>query len=146
MNTTEIIERLRMALEARNYNAFVDMFAEDAVFEVPFGLEANPKRYAGIEKIREHFNAIAERPFTKLIELHKVHALQHQSTEPGVVTVEYTIAGKSIATGKLFKVPSSFAIVYCNNGKVIHYKDFPNTIGLAQVANVLPQLAASLTG
>jgi hypothetical protein len=49
------------------------------------------------------------------------------------------------STGKLFDMPSSIAIIHCYRGKVKHYKDFPNSIGYAQIANVLPQFANSLT-
>ncbi|MDR3681234.1 MAG: nuclear transport factor 2 family protein [Flavipsychrobacter sp.] len=67
LNTTEIVEALRQALEARNYNVFVDLFEGDAIFEVPFGLQQNTKRCQGIEAIRAHFNIIAQNPSTKLL-------------------------------------------------------------------------------
>ena len=143
--TAEIIEELRQALETRNYTAFVDLFATDAVFEVPFGLQQNTKRLEGIDAIRAHFDVIAQNPSTKLLELHQVSATHHPGEDQNTVTVEFRIKGKSVLTGKEFDMPSSVAIVRCAHGKVTHYKDFPNTLGYAQIANVLPQLAASLT-
>jgi len=145
LKTSEIIEQLRRALEERNYNGFVDLFAADALFEVPFGLKENQKRLEGIDAIRAHFDVIAQNPSTKLLELHKVSATQHQGSDADTATVEFRIQGKSILTGKLFEMPSSVAIIRCSKGKVKHYKDFPNAIGYAQIAGVIPQLAASLT-
>jgi ketosteroid isomerase-like protein len=145
LKTSEIVEQLRHALEARNYSGFVDMFADDAVFEVPFGLQENQKRLEGIDAIRAHFNIIAQNPSTKLLELYKVNATQHPGNDPDMVMVEFRIQGKSVSTGKLFDMPSSIAIIHCYRGKVKHYKDFPNSIGYAQIANVLPQFANSLT-
>src|ERR1700761_1753244 len=131
LKTPEIVEQLRQALEARNYNAFVDLFATDALFEAPFGLQKNQKRLEGIDAIRAHFDIIAQNPSTKLLELHKVIATQHPGDDPDSVTVEFRIQGRSVLTGTEFDMPSSVAIIRCNNGKVTHYKDFPNTIGYA---------------
>ena len=145
LNTSEIVEQLRLALEARNFSGFVDLFADDAVFEVPFGLKENQKHLQGIDVIKAHFAVIAQNPSTKLLELHKVSATQHLGNDTNEVTVEFRIHGRSVSTGELFEMPSSVAIIRCNEGKVVHYKDFPNTVGYAQIAGVLPQLAASLT-
>lgn len=145
LKTSEIVEQLKQALEARKYNAFVGLFADDAIFEVPFGLQENQKRLEGIDAIRAHFDVIAQNPSTKLLELHKVSVTQHPGSDSDEITVEFRIQGKSVLTGKLFDIPSSIAIIRCHEGKVKHYKDFPNTIGYAQIANVLPQFAASLT-
>ncbi len=145
LHTSEIVEQLRQALEARNFKAFVDLFAADALFEVPFGLQENQKRLKGIGPISDHFDSIAQNPSTKLLELHKVTATQHPGQDPDTVTVEFRIQGRSVLTGKSFDMPSSIAIIRCYQGKVKHYKDFPNSIGYAQIAGVLPQLAASLT-
>jgi ketosteroid isomerase-like protein len=145
LKTAEIIEQLRQALETRNYNGFVDLFMPDALFEVPFGLKENQKRLEGIDAIRAHFDIIAQNPSTKLLELHKVSATLHPGEDADIATVEFRIQGKSVLSGKLFDMPSSVAIIRCYKGKVKHYKDFPNTIGYAQIAGVLPQFAASLT-
>jgi ketosteroid isomerase-like protein len=145
LNTREIVEQLRQALETRNYNSFVDLFASDAVFEVPFGLQLNRKRLEGIDAIRAHFDIIAQNPSTKLLELHKVDATLTLGNDNDLVTVQFRIQGKSVSTGNRFDMPSSVAIIRCEHGKVKHYKDFPNTIGYAQIAGVLPELAATLT-
>jgi uncharacterized protein len=145
LRTSEIIEQLRQALQVRNYRGFVDLFAADAVFEIPFGLQENRKRLEGIDAIRAHFDIIAQNPSTKLLELHKVDAIQHPGDDPNIVTVEFRIKGKAVTTGKLFDMPSSVAVIRCAQGKVQHYKDFPNTLGYAQIAGVLLQFAASLT-
>jgi ketosteroid isomerase-like protein len=144
LKTSEIVEQLRKALEARNFSGFVDLFAPDALFEVPFGLQENTKRLEGIDAIRSHFDIIAQNPSTKMLELHEVTATQHPGNDHDMVTVEFRIQGKSVSSGKLFDMPSSVAIIHCNEGKVKHYKDFPNSIGYAQIAGVLPQLAGSL--
>ena len=145
LNTAEIVEQLRGALEVRDYTGFVNMFADDAVFEVPFGLQSNQKRLKGIEAVRAHFDIIAENPSTKLLELHKVHAILSLADDPDSVTVQFLIQGRSVSTGNLFDMPSSVAIIRCEQGKVKHYKDFPNTIGYAEISGFLSQLAATLT-
>lgn len=144
LDTEEIVEQLRHFLEARNYGGFVDLFSPDAVFETPFGLQQNQKQLKGTDAIRAHFDTIAQSASTKLLELHQVEAQLHPGKDQDTVTVEFHIKGKSVTSGESFDMPSSVAIIRCAHGQVTHYKDFPNNIGYAQIAGVLPQLAASL--
>lgn len=141
----EIVENIRLALETRNYTDFVNCFAEDGVLELPFALADTPSRFEGIGKIRERFgDSSALHHINKLFELHKVNATTHQSVVLDTMTVELSIAGKNIASGKIFKVSSSIAVIRFKDGKIVHYRDYPNTIGLAGAFGILPQLASSL--
>jgi ketosteroid isomerase-like protein len=136
---------LRIALETRNYNDFVNCFATDAILEMPFALPNGPSNFEGIDSIRERFGANSQlHAINKLFELHKVNAVVHHSTDPDTVTVELSITGKNNATGNVFVKPSSIAVIRFQDGQVIHYRDYPNTMGLASAIGLLPQLAASL--
>ncbi|WP_316828135.1 nuclear transport factor 2 family protein [Pedobacter miscanthi] len=142
----EIVEAMRIALEARNYNDFVKCFAEDAVLELPFALPGSPSRFEGIHQIRARFGDTSQlHTINKLFDLHEVTAVQHQGLDPDVVTVELRITGKNIATDAIFEVSSSIAVIRFKNSQIVHYRDYPNTMGLAGVIGLLPQLAASLS-
>jgi ketosteroid isomerase-like protein len=60
------------------------------------------------------------------------------------VVVEFSTRGTARSTGEGFVIASSVAVIQIGAGKVTRYRDYPNTIGIAKVAGVLPQLAASL--
>jgi uncharacterized protein len=141
----EIVEDVRKALADRNYNAFVDCFAPDAVFETPFALKNTLPKSEGIEAIRARFeNNNQLQMINKLYQLHQVNTVVHQSVELSLVTVEYSIEGINNATGASFTIASSIAVIRFKDGKIVNYRDYPNTIGLAAATGLLPQLAASL--
>lgn len=79
-----------------------------------------------------------------LLEFHKVSVVVHQSTDPEVVTAEFTIEGKSVSTGEPFKFPSSIGVIRVRGGKIAHYRDHASILRGAQIAGVLPQFGASL--
>lgn len=142
---SEVVEKLRIALETRNYESYVNCFAEDGVLELPFALGNSPSRFEGISKIRERFGEKSQlHSVNQLFELYKVNAVSHQSIDPGTVIVEFDIAGKNIATGNVFSLSSSIAVIRFKEGKIANYRDYPNTMGLAGAIGLLPQLAASL--
>lgn len=115
------------------------------MLELPFALENSPSRFEGIGEIRERFDEKSQlHGVNQLFELYKVNAVTHQSTDPDTVIVEFDIAGKNIATGHIFGLSSSSAVIRFKDGKIVNYRDYPNTMGLAGAIGLLPQLAASL--
>ncbi|RKR80737.1 hypothetical protein BDD43_0870 [Mucilaginibacter gracilis] len=145
-NISEVVEKLRVALETRNYESYVDCFAEDGVLELPFAVQNSPSRFEGIDNIRERFGEKSQlHSVNKLFELYKVNAVAHQRIDPNTVIVEFDIAGKNIATGDVFSLSSSIAVIRFKEGKIVNHRDYPNTMGLSGAIGLLPQLAASLT-
>ena len=141
----EIVEEVRKALETRNYHDFVSCFAQDAVLETPFALGNTPSRFEGIDKIRERFGENSQlHSINKLYTLHQVNALIHQSTDPNTLTIELSIHGTNNTTEVAFHIASSVAVIRFKDEKIINYRDYPNTMGLASAIGLLPQLAASL--
>lgn len=136
-----IIEAARVALETRNYDGFINLFSEDGIFEMPFGLNG-PERLAGTEGLRKHFGAGTEAG--KMLEIYHVKAVIYPGTDPEVATVEFAAAGRSLVTNQSFDIPSSIAVIRCKEGKIIHYRDYPNTMAIARLAGRHTQLAAAL--
>ena len=90
---TEIIEELRLSLEKREYDNFVDLFADNGVYELPFSLKANKNRWEGIASIRDRFVDVGKSPQNKLFSLNKVDALVHETMNKNTVVVESSIDG-----------------------------------------------------
>ena len=64
----ELAAQLASALQTRDYDSFTSYFAQDAVFEIPFGPEGG-KSINGLPKIKEHFENIRQSPLGKLIQI-----------------------------------------------------------------------------
>ncbi|NIF07596.1 hypothetical protein F3J23_19415 [Chryseobacterium sp. Tr-659] len=138
---SNIIFALSKALQSRDYDSFVEYFNEDAVFEIPFTVNGGTV-LEGLTKIKEHFEGVKQNPLTKLIDIDEVYTKIYHGMDGNKATVEYFTKGKSIQTNELFEIQSSIAIIEFNEAGIVHYKDFPNTLGIAKKAGVLGQLVA----
>lgn len=138
----EIVEILCEAMRSGNNQEFINQFAGNGVFEQPFAVNSPQSRIEGLAKLREVYSKSS--PIRKLVDITKVYPNVYESKDPGLLTVEFFIEGKNIATQKPFTLMSSLCIIRFEQGKIIHYKDYPNVIGFAKVAGALAQLAASL--
>ena len=138
----EIVDALTKSLQARDYDRFVSFFAEDAVFEIPFTVDGGTV-LKGLAAIKEHFEGVRRSPVLKLIELESVSPVVHHCAADGTATVEYFSKGRAVGTGQAFEIQSSIAVIRFDGHSIVHYKDIPNTLGLAKKAGVLAQLAAS---
>jgi ketosteroid isomerase-like protein len=136
------VTALAKSLQERDYDTFVSFFTADAVFEIPFTVNGGTL-LKGLTAIKEHFENVRQNPLTKLIRIDEVSTLVYHSTSGNTVTVEYFIKGTSVNTGEAFEIQSSIAVIQFNEQGIQHYKDFPNTLGIAKKAGVLPQLAAA---
>ncbi|WP_051385693.1 nuclear transport factor 2 family protein [Actinokineospora inagensis] len=140
--TAEVVERLRAAMESGQPQDFIAQFAEDAVYETPFELAGRPSRWEGFQAVSEHLGA--ENPTKQLLEFNRVTVETHLGADPEVVTAQFTIAGKVLASGEQFVLPSSIGIIQVRDGKIVRYQDYTNTLRGAQLAGVLKHFAASL--
>ena len=142
--TGEIVEAIRSAFESRRYDAFVDLFAGDGTYELPFALPPSPQSYAGVAQIRGRFEAVATSPVGRLLKIQTLSATVHAGDDPAVTVVEFTAVGTQRESGAAFSVVTSIAVIRCEAGRVVQYRDYPNTLGIAAAAGVLQQFAASL--
>jgi hypothetical protein len=53
----QIVEKVRIALESRNYKMFSECFTPDGVYERPYALQGTIDRYEGAEKIYEYIES-----------------------------------------------------------------------------------------
>ncbi|MCL1656429.1 MULTISPECIES: nuclear transport factor 2 family protein [Elizabethkingia] len=139
-----IIQELSNSLQTRNYDKFVSYFTDSATFEIPFTVNGGTV-INGKENIKKHFDNVQQNPLTKLIEIESVYTKIYHCTNNQTVTVEYFTKGKSLSTSESFEIQSSIALIKFDEDGIVYYKDFPNTLGIAQKAGVLSQLAATWT-
>ncbi|OPB84794.1 hypothetical protein BB021_15775 [Elizabethkingia ursingii] len=139
-----IIQELSNSLQTRDYDNFVSYFTENAIFEIPFTVNGGTI-INGKENIKKHFDNVRQNPLTKLIEIESVYTKVYHCTDSQTVTVEYFTKGKSLSTNESFEIQSSIAFIRFDEVGIVYYKDFPNTLGIAQKAGVLSQFAATWT-
>ncbi|MEU0504740.1 nuclear transport factor 2 family protein [Nocardia sp. NPDC049737] len=116
----QVLEQRNKAILANDMHAFVDLFAEDGVIEMPFTAGELPAQLAGKEAIRAY--AIdADRGGFRLDEL-RVHQT-HQTADPEVVIVELTSVGRVTSTDQPFKVPC-IQVFRIRDGKIVLFRDY----------------------
>ncbi|MES1249247.1 MAG: nuclear transport factor 2 family protein [Chitinophaga rupis] len=120
------------------------VFDADGVYQRPFALKGTPSQYTGATKIHDYIEA-GMAAANKLFEIINLEVETHPCIEDNVVFVEFFLSGKSMATSETFRIASSAALISFKDGKIIQYRDFPNSAGIAQAAGTLQQYAASLT-
>lgn len=124
-------------------------FAEDAVYETPFALPGRPRRHEGRAAIFAHF---AERRADALsaamgtLDVQANTATVYESLDPEVVTFEFELSGVSKTTGEPFRFTSTIGVLTVRDGKIVHWRDYPNFLGAAEASGARAELAALVAG
>jgi uncharacterized protein len=126
MTPLDVLEQRREALLARDMDAFADLFAPDAVIEMPFGGAGLPARLRGQAEIRA-FSTGAGHALMELTDLRTVAV--HQTLDPEVVVVELRSTGRVVATGEAFDVPC-IQVFRIRDGRILLFRDYVATAAL----------------
>lgn len=126
----QIAELLRQRLAELDMSGFADLFAQDSLFEYPFGFPGAPNQIRGREAIREHL-VESRRPIRDRIVVGEVVSTVHETVDPNIAVVETTVAGVTKATGRSFRFSSAVSVITARDGEVVHYRDYTNVLGSA---------------
>jgi ketosteroid isomerase-like protein len=120
-----VIEQLLAGIAAGPSPVLADLYAEDAVVELPFarpgGLLLN-----GRAEIRQHFVNAAQAP----LRLTPVEVTLHGTTDPELIVAEYDYDGQVLSTGRRFRV-ANVQILRVRAGLIVASRDFHDHAGLA---------------
>ncbi|MEU7767581.1 SgcJ/EcaC family oxidoreductase [Nocardia sp. NPDC049190] len=127
----ELVERMFNDLPARDPDAFVALFAPDAVFEIPFTIPGLPTRLEGREAIREH---LAQR-WSGLsgIEVHGSYPQVYDTGDPEVLLVENEV-DMTLPGAERARVRTSVNVVRVRGGKIVLFRDYMDTARFARRA------------
>jgi hypothetical protein len=128
----EIAEQMRKWLGEVDFDGFADLFADDALFEYPFGFPGSPNEIRGRDAIRDHL-VESRRGLRALIEISKIEQTVHETADPDVVITEITVTGTTVATGQEFSVATGVGVITARDGKVVRYRDYSNVAGAARI-------------
>lgn len=124
-SAAEIAELMRRQLAEINHGGFSDLFADDAVFEYPFGFPGSPERIQGREAIRDHL-VESRRGAISRIKITTFESVVHETSDPEVVFVEFSVSGTVLASGESFSFASGLGVITARDGKVVRYRDYSN--------------------
>jgi ketosteroid isomerase-like protein len=148
MNTVPTARDVVELMRAGRYGPDGAQFAPDAVYETPFGLPGEPRRFDGIDAITAHFARRMSDPLAAAmatLDVTERTATVRDTDDPGVVLFELAMAGRTKQTGEPFRFTASFGVLTVRDGRITHWRDFPNFVGAAEITGALPTLAGMLT-
>ncbi|WP_433428525.1 nuclear transport factor 2 family protein [Nonomuraea sp. CA-141351] len=130
----EVVDRFLRVSAANAWDDLADLYAPDAVIEIPFAPEDIPARSQGREIFRARFKAAAGlRRFEKADPV-----VIHETRDPEVVIVEYDLHGSMTRSGRPF-VFSYVMVMRIRNGLIVHSRDYANPLAGAEFRDELAE-------
>ncbi|WP_055587114.1 nuclear transport factor 2 family protein [Peterkaempfera griseoplana] len=120
-----VFERLIRGITDGDWERLADLYAEDAVVELPFALP-EPVRLEGREAVRAHFAAAAGGPLS--LTVHDVTV--RLTDDPEVVVAEFGYRVRTGAAGPVFQT-DNVQILRVRDGLIAASRDFHNHAALA---------------
>lgn len=139
----ELLARYRRAMLDLDADALAELYAEDGVHEFPFLFPGMPERYVGREEIRAGYRAAWGASAARPEEVREVAV--HPGADPEVLTVEQTVIGTVVDTGKPFALPG-LLVLRARGGFLVHVRDYMDGLCVAHTMGRLSAVTARLEG
>ncbi len=137
----DFVEHALDLLLEHDMAGFAGLWAEDGVLEFPFAGPGYPKRVEGREAIREYL-----RDYPNLLDIREIKAKTvHETADPAVVVVEFTVAGVVVATQKPYEL-SYIAVITVAGGEIRTYRDYWSPLAAAEVLGGVEELTGAFGG
>ncbi|MEZ0068923.1 ketosteroid isomerase-like protein [Streptacidiphilus sp. MAP12-20] len=134
----EVFARLLDAISTSRWEEIADLYAEDAVVEIPFS-PFPPKRIEGREQLRARFAEVGR---SNMIELQAKNVTVRQTEDPEVIVAEFDYVGRYPETGRTFEAPN-IQVLRVRGGRIVHTRDFHDHLTLAAAGGGLANLVAA---
>ncbi len=114
-------------LLGKDMKSWVDAFAEDAVFELPYAPSNYPQQLEGKAAIWEYV-----KDYPKRIDLQGfTEVVEHPTIDPAVLVVEAQVEGRVVATGRPYRVRYVWVITV-KDGKIVRQRDYWNPLAVLE--------------
>jgi ketosteroid isomerase-like protein len=127
----EVLSQRRRLILGGDADGYADLFAPDAVIEMPFAPPGAPSRLDGREAIREYSRHFVTLPLR--LEDFEVAEL-YQTQDPEVVIVEMSARATLTTTGRSFDA-TSIQVLRIREGQIVLFRDFANPRVLADLTS-----------
>ncbi|GLY79964.1 nuclear transport factor 2 family protein [Actinoallomurus iriomotensis] len=118
----EVLARMH-ELTVTDEAAAVDLYAENAVHEIPFAPAGAPARIEGREALRQMMDAQGGQSPVKYQGFENVQVWE--TTDPEVIIAEYEVVGIVVSTGAGFRIPQ-LLILRVRDGKILLSRGYLN--------------------
>jgi uncharacterized protein len=116
------------------------LLADDAVIEAPFAPPGRPARYASREEFLTATEAERANFPVRFEEVRDV--VVHDTADPEVIVVEYTMVGVHTTTGHRASAPF-IGVLRVRDGRVAGWREYQNHPAIAAALGRLPDLLAA---
>ncbi|MER7988196.1 nuclear transport factor 2 family protein [Streptomyces noursei] len=139
----QLLERFQQAMLDFSPDALADLFAEDAVYELPFlAPRREASRYEGREQIRAGFARARASPHpSPVVGFRDVRV--HDTADPELIIAEHEFDAVNHATGESF-TSGSVLFLQVRGAQIIHVRDYADILRLSAGLGRLPQLFEQL--
>jgi ketosteroid isomerase-like protein len=128
LSPSEILEKVRTAT-VENDPSVGTLYAEDAVFELPFAPAGVPNRIEGGAAIRAHLekSVAASQARWSGFDINAVHEM----ADPDAIAAEYEVHGTIAATGQPFRM-AALLLLRVHDGKIVLSRNYANPIATTE--------------
>jgi ketosteroid isomerase-like protein len=113
----------------KSADALADLYAEEAVHEIPFAVPGFPPRFEGREAVRAAYGVMWKKSPVVIERVDSVAV--YQATDPEVVIVEQMTTGSAGPGGPRFSMPS-LLVLRVRNGLIVQCRDYMDGLALSR--------------
>lgn len=136
-----ILRRYQQALVDKSADDLADLYAADAVHELPFLFPGMPDRFEGREQVRAAYRAAWAASDAQPQTVREVAV--HSCTDSEVVIAEQVVSGVRRPTGQSFEFPGVL-VLRVRNGEIIHARDYMDGLSVAHAMGRLHAVVNAL--
>ncbi|TCC60933.1 nuclear transport factor 2 family protein [Kribbella pittospori] len=137
----EILSRYRSAIVDLSADDLAELYAVDAVHEMPFLFPSMPDRLAGREQIRVAYRAAWAASDAQPREVRDVAV--HSCQAGSVLVVEQVVLGHRRTTGEPFELPGVL-VFHIHDGLLVRVRDYLDGLAVARAAGRLAAIVEAL--
>lgn len=105
--------------------AFLDLFADDIIFEFPYAQAPNPKRLNGKAAMQQYLERLAD-----VLEIHSFTSpIIHVSANSPVFFAQFEAHGTNLEKGSPYE-QHYISVVQVKDGKIARYQDYWNPLAI----------------
>lgn len=127
----EVFVQVLRAIEKTDMDAYADLFASDAILELPFAPAGVPRRIEGHEAIRTFIRSGAERLRAAPPQFQFRSIAVHETVDPEVIVAEFQV--HAVAAGEPYQF-SNLQVMTVRNGEIVSLRDYWNPLDRPELA------------
>lgn len=121
--TLALLERYQMLIMSKDWDNWIELWADDGVCEFPFAPKGHVQKLVGKSDILDYMSGYpGEIEIENVLEM-RVHAM----AEPNVISAELSVSGRVASTGRPYN-QSYVVFIETEGGKIAKYREYWNPL------------------